>query len=253
MTYPREHTLSLTLTAAACNAQMTLAPDSVVGLLIDAATEHANILDIGYTNLLRHNMAWVLSRLTYTLTEAPSVGQSLAFTTWIEAFNSHFSFRNFTISADGRVIGYARTVWAAIDIAGRGPAVLDTVAAHLTGDGFDICIPRKHCPIPPCPKLTVRSKENAAPDYTLTVSDLDSNRHLTTQRYIQLAVDTQPLGFYDDNNITRLDCNFIREIRYPATFPVTFSLTPAQGPDTILDAVVSEAAAIRITAAPKAK
>lgn len=204
-----ELTLTRTLTAAGCNAQMELPLQNLVRDIIDAATAHANLLGVGYDRLIAEGNAWVLSRLAIEMKRYPRVGEEYALTTWIEDFNRHFSARNFEITgAGGEVIGYARSIWIAINIASRRPADLTSIidlAQSISG---------RRCPMEPQGKLRFDSGRESCSDYTVTVSDIDSNRHLTTARYVELAVNCADLELYDTSYPARFETAFTKECLY---------------------------------------
>ena len=59
------------LSAAECNAQQEMSLPMLAQKLIDVATEHANILEIGNPFMPNPDMGWVLSRLTIEMTSYP--------------------------------------------------------------------------------------------------------------------------------------------------------------------------------------
>lgn len=226
----KEITLTRTLTAAGCNAQMELPLYDLVRDIIDAATAHANKLGIGYVRLIEDGNAWVLSRLSIQMSRFPRVGETYSLTTWIESFNRHFSERNFEITtADGTLLGYARSVWVAINIASRRPADLSSVAELA-----DIASARI-CPVPAQGKTRLPEKFETESPYTVAVSDIDSNRHLTTARYVELVVNTLPLELYDRNTISAFEISFMRECKFGEPLTVSSTLT-----DRTLVAAISD-------------
>lgn len=211
-----EFTLTRLLTAAGCNAQMQLPLQSLVRDIIDAATAHANALGIGYDHLIQDGNAWVLSRLSLQMLRFPRVGETYALTTWIETYNRHFSERNFQITAStGETLGYARTVWVAINIASRRPAPLADIA------GLSTAVSDRPCPVPRQGKLRLPDQFPTSTAYTVSVSDIDSNRHLTTARYVELIVNTLTLDTYDRYNISEFEISFIHECRFGETLTVS--------------------------------
>ncbi len=211
-----ELTITRNLTAAGCNAQMELPLQSLVRDIIDAATGHANQLGFGYARLIEDGNAWVLSRLSLQMTRFPQVGECYSLTTWIESFNRHFSERNFEIkTGGGEILGYARTVWVAINIATRRPADLTALT------GLRDSVSDRPCPIPAQGKTRVPETFDSQVSYIVVVSDIDSNRHLTTARYVELVVNTLPLGVYDRCSVSAFEISFMRECKFGETLTVS--------------------------------
>ncbi|MDE6651064.1 MAG: acyl-[acyl-carrier-protein] thioesterase [Paramuribaculum sp.] len=229
-----EYTVTFNLTAAGCNAQMQLPLQSLVRDIIDAATLHANSLGFGYARLIEDGNAWVLSRLSMQISRFPTVGESYSLTTWIEGFNRHFSERNFEIiDAAGTTIGYARTIWVAINIATRRPADLSALT------GLSGSVSQRPCPIPRQGKIKLPESFPNTTDYTVCVSDIDSNRHLTTARYVELVVNTLSLETCDRNQITEFEISFMHECHFGETLTISSLFS-----DNTLVAVIADAQGI---------
>lgn len=210
MTTPlKEYTHEYFLTAAQCNAQKELSPQMLVQNIIEVATEHANILGIGFTRLSAERNIWVLSRLTYELKRYPAMHNHYSLTTWVEDFNRHFSNRCFEIRVNGNeTIGYVRTLWAAINIDTRKAADL-TSLSDITNFIND-----KPCPIARQSRIKPDGNPTATTDYTFQVCDIDCNRHVNSGRYVELIVNQNDLDVYDNRMISRFEIAFHHEARF---------------------------------------
>lgn len=223
----KEYTASWQLTAAECGPEQTMTPPLMVTRLIEVATLHANHLGIGYARLIVDGLAWVLSRVSLEMTRWPRVGEGYTLRTWVEGCNRLFSQRDMEITStdSGEVLGYARTIWMAIDIerrvAGEIPS-LDSLAAVVSD---------RPCPIEPAPKLREpKAEEIVMSDYTFRYTDLDFNRHVNTVRYIELLLNQKSLEHYDAFVAGRFDIHFHHECRYGQT--VELRVESADGSDT---------------------
>lgn len=208
MTKIHRHTFDLT--AAQCNAQRELSPAALVQQIIELATEHADILGCGFEALQRDGMLWVLSRLAFEMQRMPRLGDKYTISTWIENFNRHFSQRNFEIAAsDGEILGYARSIWVAIDKTTRRPANLDKIAAIAP------TATNHTCPIEPPRKLRLdASRSPSVRNYTFKVSDIDFNRHVNSGRYVELMTNSLTLDDYDRNRVVRFDIDYKHEAHF---------------------------------------
>lgn len=186
-----------------------------VGLLfarcIEVATEHANLLGIGFADLIKHGLSWVLSRMVVEMTDYPRVNETYTIETWVENFNRAFSDRNFRIlDSEGRVCGYARSTWVTIDMERRTLGDLSGFSSLGA-----VVRPDIECPIAPCGRHRALGE-----DATMTLarrfaySDIDSNRHVNTVRYIEMLMDCHSADFHADNFISRLEVSFMRECTY---------------------------------------
>lgn len=180
--------------------------------IIEIATLHADSLGVGYKAMISDDQAWVLSRLSIEMERYPKIDEDYSIATWVETFNRRFSERNFEIfDAEGHTIGYARSMWAAINLKTRGFGSLDVVSAIS-----DVVIDRA-CPIEKTPRLTDPETADKSLAYTFTYRDLDFNRHVNSVAYIRLLLDAWPLDFHDRYRAKRIDVAYIHEARFGDT------------------------------------
>lgn len=207
------------LTAAQCNAQNELSPQMLVQNVIEVATEHANILDIGFSKLSSDKNIWVLSRLTYELKRYPQMHERFGLTTWIENFNRHFSERAFEITGDsGETLGYVRTLWAIINMETRCPADLSNISYMAE------YVNERECPIKRQSKIRIAGTPSEVTSYTFRVSDIDCNRHVNSGRYVELITDQCDLQTYDTHFISRFEIAYRHEAIYGEKVDVATAL-----------------------------
>lgn len=201
-----EYTRKYCLTAAQCNAQREVAPSTLVQQIIDVATEHADTLDIGFERMGSNSTLWVLSRVAYEVARYPQILEPYTITTWIEGYNKLFSDRNFAIrDSHGGVLGYARTVWMAIDKDTRRPTDLSSVANP------EVVRPDIECKMERPGKIRFPKEHNEATHYRFGASDIDFNRHVTSRRYVELVIDQLPLDVYDQYLLSRFEIAYSHE------------------------------------------
>lgn len=193
------------LTAGECDATGHLPVTLLTERIIEIATGHANQLGIGYANLVKEGIGWVLSRLSIEMYIYPGINDAYSITTWIESFTRRFSERNMVINdGAGNVIGYARTIWAPIDFKTRGLADLSRFMNEAP-------IGNLECPIERFPKIRKPLNPQLKREYEFKYCDLDFNRHVNTVRYISLLLNQWPLEHYDANIVRRFDIGFAKE------------------------------------------
>lgn len=217
---PILYTRNYSLTAAQCNAQCELAPAQLIQQIIEVATDHADALGVGFERLKADGNLWVLSRCAIDMKRYPCLFEHYSLTTWIESYNRHFSERNFEIRSDnGDVIGYARTIWVAINMETRRPADLsgisyisDTVTDHP-------------CPMSKQGKIRPIDPPQIVHDYTFRVSDIDCNRHVNSTRYVELILNQMDLADYDDFYLSRFEIEYKLESHFNETVEVASGMT----------------------------
>ncbi len=200
------HSKSVFLTAALCNAQLEMPMSVLTQMVIDIATEHANILDIGYTRLIKNNAAWVLSRIIVDMKRMPHYNETFSMTTWIISLNRFYSERAIRFTdVENNVLGYVRTTWVAIDIEKRRPVNLTA----LFPEG--VPMPEMEFPVEQQGKVHKIEHSTQSRFHTFLASDIDCNRHVNTNRYVEQVINQFPLDFYDANRISFFDITFHAE------------------------------------------
>lgn len=154
------------------------------------------------------NYTWVLSRLAVELEEMPASYDSFSVETWVENVYRLFTDRNFTIlNKDGRPIGYARSVWAMINLDTRKPA--DLLELH-GGRIVDYIETEKPCPIEKPGRIKVSA---LVPIRTIETyySDIDVNGHVNSIKYMEHILDLFPKEMFLTRRIARFEMAYVAE------------------------------------------
>lgn len=217
--YTREFFLS----AGETNAEREMSLPLLTSKIIDIATEHANNLGIGNPFMPNDHTGWVLSRLTIEMKEYPVVDSIYRLSTWVESWNRHFSERAFCIEdKDGKVLGYARSIWMVLDTvthANAGLTGLDMRPEFIADKECPIKRQGKHFAIVPSHELESASgkflnADEEIREHTFLYSDLDAYRHVNTVRYITLLMNQFSLEEHDKYNVGRIEVSFLHEGQY---------------------------------------
>ena len=233
---------SFFLSAGDANAEGELSLPVLTNKIIEIATEHANSLGIGNPDMADIHAGWVLSRLTIQMDYYPKVNESYTISTWIEDFNRHFSTRNFKIeSENGKVCGYARSIWIVMDSVERSLLSLSHLSLPENMiSGENVPIPRQEKHIPVLPQETgEKTQKKFIPathpqfDYQFAFCDIDSYRHVNTVRYVTLLLNQFSLEEHDKTMVRRLELSFLHE----ASFGLRTSLFRADSAEKPLDSI----------------
>ena len=178
--------------------------------LLNCAGFHASDRGFGIASLNEENYTWVLSRLAIELDEMPYQYENFSIQTWVEAVYRLFTDRNFAIiDKDGRKIGYARSVWAMINLNTRKPA--DLLALH--GGSIVDYVCDEPCPIDKPSRIKVTNDQPAA-TLVAKYSDIDINGHVNSIRYIEHILDLFPIDLYKAKRIRRFEMAYVAESYY---------------------------------------
>ena len=182
--------------------------------LLNCAGFHAEERGFGMQTLNDNHYTWVLSRLAIELERMPEQYESFSIQTWVENVYRLFTDRNFAIlDAGGNPVGYARSIWAMIDMKTRKPADLLTLhGGHIT----DYICSDKACPIQKPGRIKVTSQE-AVGEHRALYSDIDINGHVNSIKYIEHILDLFPMETFRERRIKRFEMAYSAESYYGDT------------------------------------
>lgn len=181
--------------------------------LLNCAGFHASERGFGMATVNEDNYTWVLSRLAIEMEEMPAQYESFSIDTWVEDVYRLFTNRNYAIrDKDGRPIGYARSVWAMINMHTRKPIDLLSV----NGGSIRDFICDAPCPIAIPSRIKVDCGEETV-SLRAKYSDIDVNGHVNSIRYIEHILDLFPLDIYRTQRVRRFEMAYVAESYYDDT------------------------------------
>lgn len=175
--------------------------------LLHAASAHADKRGFGYSEMTEKKTAWVLSRLAIEVNEYPVLAGEIVVNTWVDEVNRLFTSRCFELQRGGQTFGYARSIWAAIDLETRRPTLLDN-------SGIQAYISDYLCPIAkPGKIIPVENKSEAVP-YIVRYSDLDINGHLNSIKYMEHLLNMFDIEMFKEKTVGRFEIAYQSEGMY---------------------------------------
>lgn len=187
------------------------------GFMLQAATKHAEERGFGYSYMTAEKRVWVLSRMAIELFEYPKNDTVFVVKTWVADVNRLFTERYFSFeNGDGKEIGFAKSLWASIDLETRRPTnVLDLKSM------VDYIDKEKECPIEDLKKIPLlKESGEKVVSFEVKYSDVDINKHLNSMKYIEHFVDVFDIEMFRERDIYRLDINYISEGKYGTTLDI---------------------------------
>lgn len=178
--------------------------------LLNAAGKHSQRRGWGIGALNETQHTWVLSRLCIEMYEMPKQYENITIKTWVEGVMKLFTSRNFSIlRPDGTPYGYARSIWAMIDMQDRKPCDLLQL---YDGDILNYVVPEEDnvCPIEGHGRFRFKD-----PTLVRTIdtyySDVDINGHINSIKYIEHILDLIPQERFEEQQLRRLEIAYKSE------------------------------------------
>lgn len=178
--------------------------------LLNCASFHAQERGFGMRTINEECYTWVLSRLAIEMKDMPRQNDAFSIETWVEDVYHLFTNRNYAIlDKDGRPLGYARSIWAMINMNTRKPVDLLSV----NGGNITEYICEHPCPIDKPSRIKLHTGDVAA-TLRARYSDIDLNGHVNSIRYIEHILDLFPLDLYRRLPIRRFEMAYVTESYY---------------------------------------
>lgn len=180
--------------------------------LLNAADYHSSDRGFGMKYLNTINKTWVLSRLVIEMEEMPMRYDEFFVETWVESAMRFFTSRNFHVqAADGRSLGYGRSIWAMIDTETRQPVNIFDIR---DGEIVKWTEKDKECPIAKPGRVRMSKDAPLAAELKAAYNDVDVNGHVNSVKYIEHVLDLFPLDFYRQMVLSRFEIAYVAESYY---------------------------------------
>lgn len=191
-----------------CDFTGTWRPSAIMQVMQEIAGTHSELLGCGRNTLIKNNIVWVLTRCEIHMEKYPKMGERITAETFPTAnrrwfFPRYYFFRD----EEGKVLGYAATLWALLDIENRRMLPPGDVAKTLP-DNSDLPVPIGL----PATVDTVDAEETLQwrkPTYF----DLDVNQHVNNTRYADWACDALGVEVMSQYCLETLLVNYDAEVR----------------------------------------
>lgn len=185
------------------NINQRLGLFGLLGLLQDAAVEHANSLGLSHQNLLEKGFFWVLIQQRLRMTRYPRWNETICIKTWAKSINGIYAVREYEIFLGDEKIGECATTWMILDSQTHKPKRLSQAAHSFITHASD--------------SMTLQTEKIQLPELTyintltVKISDLDINQHVSNTKYAQWMLDTIPVDYHRQYIVKEYSINFAGE------------------------------------------
>lgn len=166
----------------------------------EIAAEHADQLGIGYDELIKDNMIWVMSKLKFKVFGKPAAGRDYELSTYPRPRKGVTYYRDYYLrEADGTLTAAGLSHWCVINFATRK---IERTSLEFDGEYIDhVVFDEGIEKIKPC-------EPAAAGVHVVTAEDLDINEHTNNCRYADIV--SELLG---NSAIRSFNISFVQESR----------------------------------------
>lgn len=191
-----------------CDLAGAWRPGAILQAMQEIGGVHSALLGVGRNELIRRNMAWVLSRIEVEMDRYPRIGDKITLETFPTPVRRWFFPRYYVVRDSlNEEIGRAASLWVLLDLTTRKMVQPGEVAA-LMPDNSDLPAPLG-LPAPVSDVGGVVQTETWYPRYT----DMDVNGHVNNTRYIDWACDALGIDILRARELARFTITYTLEIR----------------------------------------
>ncbi len=178
---------------------------SLFNILIEAAWEHAQVMDWGYDSLKSNNLFWVLSRMYFQVEKYPAWQDKISLSTWSAGTDGIYAYREYIVENELKeVLFRASTAWLILDMATHKIFLLRDYKTT-----FPARIESNACRSPK------RIKPGIHPEkmdfYPVLFSELDINKHFNSVKYLERVLDDFGIDFLNNHEPAELEVNYLKE------------------------------------------
>ena len=176
----------------------------------ESAWHHAEHLQLGYTDLMRKQLIWVLSRQRIRIHRLPRWQETLTVETWPTDRDTLFCYRDFRISdADHQILALASTSWAAIDMqTHRLRPTADYFIQNFRASQERAFEDRE------LQKIAVPENVDEQQCFFVRFRDLDPNGHVNNVAYLEWILDGFSLKHRQAMQLQEIEINYLAEAFY---------------------------------------
>jgi len=187
------------------NANKQLGLYGLLGILQDAATEHAYHMGFGYEEMLQQGFFWVLVRQSLKMDEWPNWHDEITISTWTKPIEGTQAIREFEIFSGDKKIGACSAAFMMLDIKTRMPRELtDTDRSFSPRTDYTVGFAANRIDLP--------GDTKPARSFEVLPSDLDMNNHVNNVKYSQWMLNLIPFEYHKEYKATAFDINFLSEM-----------------------------------------
>jgi len=185
-----------------------LKPFSLLNFFQDIASDSAESLGFGYSNIYPKNLMWVLIKYRIEFNEYPTDINNLTLKTEPRGRNKIFAYRNFELSDGNKVLARASSIWSLVNIETIKPVLIEDVINNHNLLKYEKR--ENDLNFTKIPQLTNTDYEK---EFEVRFNDIDVNLHANNGNYIIWALEPLPIDFQKEHKLKNIDMMFKKEIK----------------------------------------
>jgi len=200
---------TLKIRAFDVDANNRLKVSTIFDYFQDAASNHAEELKVGYTDLIPKGYFWVLSWIKLQIVDYPKFMEEVKIETWGKKQHKLYSIRDFLmIDKYDNVICKATTAWLFLDAKSLRPKIMPQLFPNVIffeGKSAVDELPQKFQNI---------NQTEIIFSKKISYSDIDLNKHVNNAKYVEFLNDCYDDKFHSSHQLKSLTGSFLSEAKF---------------------------------------
>ncbi len=209
MDYPEILEHNLKIYSYLVDDEMNLSMPALFGLIQEISSEHVNKCNIGWQNLRKSNLFWVLSKIHIKIARLPKWSEEIIIRTWGKCHDLLVNPRDYEMEDnEGNLMMKATSSWVILDAENGKIKKLDEFDDRLVypKEKEDAITTRA----PKVPKIDIQEECN----FNIVLnSDIDMNKHVNNAHYVQWALDSVNQIFRQTHRLVEVVINYLSQAK----------------------------------------
>lgn len=209
MDYPEILEHNLKIYSYLVDDEMNLSMPALFGLIQEISSEHVNKCNIGWQNLRKSNLFWVLSKIHIKIARLPKWSEDIIIRTWGKCHDLLVNPRDYEMEDnEGNLMMKATSSWVILDAENGKIKKLDEFDDRLVypKEKEDAITTRA----PKVPKIDIQEECN----FNIVLnSDIDMNKHVNNAHYVQWALDSVNQIFRQTHRLVEVVINYLSQAK----------------------------------------
>ncbi len=201
------YTHDFEITFLHCMPNGLLRYTELCNLMQVTAGYHAEMGGLSFTDMQKHNQAWVLSRMRVEISALPKWRDTVTVKTWIVGLQGARSVRALEMYCNGKKMAGAITYWAVFNTKERKSEHLALPHDHF--EKFPQLLPTDAM----YKKVDLARESGLVASRAVKFSDLDIVNHANNVKYLEWCLDEEQVKPLLKQRLKSFDMNFLRELK----------------------------------------
>lgn len=178
--------------------------------LQEVASQHSEIMKIGFDDLKSKKGAWVLTKQLLEVERLPKALEEFTIHTWSHKLNKIVATRNFIVTdKENNIIIKATSDWVVINLEKRRIIPISKINLDYI-QSYDLDLFSEALS-----KINI-NQENLVNEFTKKVrfSDIDINGHMNNTSYVDMVLDSMAEYFTERYTLKVINTNFLQEVKF---------------------------------------